>query len=107
MQGTISPDVARAAIALRRSHPHVTPKEVLELVMQQRAGRVADFGSEIEPGTDFGVIVAEVFDPGMRADDWQRFFSSRNADPVLISILREVWRNDVLPRFAAAYGLSP
>ena len=106
MQGTISPDVARAAVAIHRSHPQAPPKDVLDLVMLRRTGRLADFGDAIEPGSDFGGIVAAVFDSGMDPQDWRRFFSNPSADPVLISVLREVWRNEVLRSFASAYGLA-
>ncbi len=51
MPGTISPDVARAAVALHRSHPHAPVLDVLVTVMRQRTGSLSDFG-DLHPCTD-------------------------------------------------------
>lgn len=106
MAGTISPDVARAAVALRKSHPHAPALEVLDVVMRQRAGCLADFGADqLDPGSPFGQIVAEAFDRAMTPAEWAVVTDS-HADPVLVGALRSVWAREVLPRFAANYGLA-
>lgn len=106
MLGTISPDVARAAVGLRRSHPTVSAREVLDVVMRQRGGAVADFGDSIAAGSSFGLLLAEAFDPAMDPRDWQAC-ANPNADPLLVAALLQLWRDEVLPRFAAAYSLKP
>lgn len=103
MTGTISPDVARAAVALRRSHPHAPAREALHVVMRHRTGSLQDFG-DIHPTSDFGRIVAEVFDKGMHADDWA-LIDSPTVPQTVKDALALVWRDDVLPAFARAYGL--
>jgi hypothetical protein len=105
MRVTIGPDVATAAAALRRSHPHVTARQLLDLVLDQRTGAVADFGAAIAPGHPFALLVAEAFDRGMSPDEWAAW-TSPGADPLLVTALLQVWHSEVLPRFAAAYGLT-
>ena len=106
MQGTICPDVALAAVALQRSHPHATPRDVLDLVLYERTGCLADLAEAIEPGTDFAAIVAAVFDPKMSPENWRWVANHLKADPVVLSALRVVWTYEVLHPFAAAYGLA-
>lgn len=106
MVGTISPDVARAAVALRKSHPHAPALEVLDVVMRQRAGHLADFGADqLDPGSPFGQIVAEAFDTAMTPADWA-VVKNPQADPVLVGALRSVWAQEVLHRFAKHYHLA-
>ena len=71
MLGTISPNVARAAVGLHRSHSHAPSLDVLDAVMRDRAGSLVDFGSSIDPCTPFGDILAEAFDRGMSPTDWR------------------------------------
>lgn len=105
MPGTIGPDVARAALALRRSHPQASARDVLDVCLRQRTGSVDDFGPDIEAGQPFALLVAEAFDKAMTPHDWAAA-ANPNADPALTQALRQIWRVQVLPRFAAAYGLT-
>lgn len=105
MVNTISPDVARAAVSLRRSHPQAPALEVLDVVMRQRTGSLQDFGDAIRPGSDFGAIIAAAFDQGMAPTDWN-LVNHPNSDPALVAALTQVWDTYVLPRFAAHYGLG-
>ena len=104
MSGTIGPDVARAAVALHRSHPNVPAVDVLDVCLRQRTGRLADFGDELRPGSPFALIVAEAFDRGMAAQDWL-LATNPNSDPALVAALVRIWETYVLPSFAAHYGL--
>jgi len=106
MLGTIGPDVARAAVALRRSHPHAPALDVLDIVMKRRSGRLADFGDTIEPATPFGDLIAEAFDKGMAPEDWY-LVKSPATPPAVLTILMNIWRTDVLPRLASRYSLAP
>lgn len=106
MVGTISPDVTRAAVALHRSHPQAPALDVLDLTMRQRAGSLRDLGDAIRAGSDFGAILAEAFDRGMSPDEW-RVVNHPDADPALVAALLPVWRDAVVPKFAARYSLMP
>lgn len=105
MQGTIGPDVARAAVALHKSHPKAPAKEVLDVVMRGRSGSVADFGDSIRAGSDFSMIVAAAFDDAMGLQDWP-IVNSPTADPKLVAALVSIWQSHLLPRFAQAYRLT-
>ena len=105
MNCDIRPDIATAAIALHRSHPHVPALEVLDLVMRQRVGRLDDFGDSTRAGSAFGDLIAAAFDRGMSVDEW-RVVTNPKADPALVAALLSVWRDEVLPAFAARYGLA-
>ena len=83
ISGTIGPDVARAAVALHRSHPNVPSMDVFDVCLRQRTGRLADFGAEVCPGSPFGLIVAEAFDKGMAAQDWL-LATNPNSDLALV-----------------------
>jgi hypothetical protein len=96
---TLSPNVARAAVGLRASHPGVPTLEVLDLVLRDRTDSMADFGDAIEPGTPFGLLLAEAFDRGMAPRDWL-LATHPNSSPALVAALRDIWCTDILPRFA-------
>lgn len=102
----MGPDVARAAVALRESHPQVAALEVLDVVLRHGTGRLADFGDVLQPATPFGAIVAEAFDTGMAAQDWSLAVHP-NSPPALVAALLQVWASEVLPKFAGRYGLTP
>ncbi len=105
MASTISPDVARAAIGLRRTHPTVPAIEVLDVVMRGRAGSLADFGDgNLEPNTPFGQVLAAALDRGMAPTDWA-LVDAITTPPAVVMALRGVWRDQVLAGFAARYGL--
>ena len=105
---TAMPDpaaLAAAALALRRSHPQAPALDVLDVVLQGAHITLADLGDDAHPGAPFGQILAEAFDPGMPAADWAAW-TAPTADPVLRSTLLDLWELEVLPRFAARYGLA-
>ena len=102
---TISPDVAHAAVAIRRSHPAAPALEVLDLCLTQRTGSLADFGSEIEPATPFGFLLAEAFDTGMAPQDWS-LYSHPSTPAAVVQVLRGIWDGEVLDKFASRYGLA-
>ena len=91
MSGTISPNVAAAAVALHKGHPQATPRDVLDTVMRGRSGGLDEFGDTIKPGSPFGLIIAAAFDAGMLAQDWQ-IVNNANADPALMAGLLAAWR---------------
>lgn len=105
MSASLTPDVARAALALRRSHPRASAREVLDVCLQGCTGAVDDLGLAIDPGQPFALLVAEAFDTGMAACDWDVCMRP-GSDPVVQATLRQVWADEVLPKFAAAYGLA-
>jgi hypothetical protein len=105
MIGTIGPDVARAAVALHRSHPAVPALAVLDTCMRQRTGRLGDFGAEIEPGSAFGDLLAEAFADGSPRQTWT-LCQDPTTPAHIVSRLRAAWANEVLASFAARYGLK-
>jgi hypothetical protein len=102
----LGPYVARTAVGLCRSHPHVPVLDVLDVVMRQRCGSLSDFGAAIEPATPVGDLLATAFDKGMAPGDWHLAARSETA-PAVVAALLKLWRSDVLPLFAARYGLAP
>lgn len=65
---------------------------------------VADFGGAESAGEPFALITAEAFDPTGR-NDWT-IVGNPAADPVIVGMLRRIWRDEVLPKFAAHFGLA-
>jgi hypothetical protein len=106
VQGTIGPNVALAALAVRRGHPRLSAIEVLEVCLRQRAGRVSDFGGAVTIGSPFAMIVAEAFDQDEPKRDWHAI-NRPGADPMVVADLRQIWRVEVLPAFARHFGLAP
>ena len=105
MTGTIGPDVARVAVALHRNHPTTPVLSVLDTCMQHRRGSLADFGTEIEPGSPFGNLLAEVFTADVSIQSWS--ICRDPAAPVDVVVrLRGLWAEMVLANFAARYGLK-
>jgi hypothetical protein len=106
MLGTLGPDVARAAVALHRSHPHRSVLDVLDAVMHRRSGSLEHFGDAIHPDSEFGALLAKAFDLGPTPTDWS-VVHSPTAGLELVAAMRRAWRSEVLPRFAARYSLEP
>jgi len=103
MQGTLGPDVALAALAVRRSHPRKSALEVLEVCLRRRVGRVSDLGGAMTVGSPFAMIVAEAFDKPGR--DWS-VVNRSDADPTEVAALRRLWRVDILPKFAKHFDFT-
>lgn len=99
------PDVVRAAIALRLSHPTAPAGDVLAIVLQDAGGDVADFGPALVAGEAFALLVAEAIDGVEMMPAWRQW-GKVAADPVLASLLNERWDHHILPSFAARYGLT-
>jgi hypothetical protein len=99
------PDVARAALSLRATHLTASAREVLDLVLQGRSGAVRDFGAEMTPGSRFALLVAEAIDGVDLMPAWSLWTKS-GTDPTLEKMLSERWRDEILPKFAKAYGLT-
>ncbi len=89
MPSAIRPALARTAVSLHGSHPTATARELLDIVVGGRAGSVADFGPAVEPGQPFALLVAEAFDTGMAACDWEVCMRP-GSDPVVQAALRDV-----------------
>lgn len=103
--------IAENAAELVRSHPHASASDILELVMQGNEGMDLDFrdssvphGSHAWPTTPLGQLIAAVFDHGMHPSDWQ--LVDRCDDPKVVECLLVIWKNDVLPKFAAHFNIS-
>lgn len=93
-----------AAMALSLSHPHAPALDVLDLALQGRHSRLADFGT-ISPTSAFGQLIAAAFDRGMAPEDW-RLIDSPSSSPALVAALHDIWRDEVLAAFAARYSLE-
>lgn len=105
MFGSITPDVASGVLALRRSHPAAPARAILGLSLGQRTVAVADFGTAIEAGQPFALLVAEPSDRGMTPDEWAAW-TTPSADTLLLAAAHQVWPSEVLPHFTEAFGLK-
>lgn len=94
-----------AALALSRSHPQAPALDVVDMALQGRAGRLADFGA-ISPTTALGQLIAAAFDLGIAPEDWH-LIDSPNSPPAVVAVLQGIWRDQVLAAFAARYRLTP
>jgi hypothetical protein len=101
---SINADVARAARSLRAGHPAAPAREILDLVLQGRSGAVNDFGAELAPASPFALLVADAIDGVDMMPAWSQW-SKPGTDRVLRQMLDERWQDEILPRFAEAYGL--
>ena len=102
----IGPALAAAAVALTHSHEHAPPLDVLDVVFRGHAGATFDPAAPwARPAAPFGQLLAAAFDRGMPPADWAAW-SAPSADPVLRLALARVWRDVVLARFAARFGLT-
>lgn len=104
MTGTIGPAVALAAAGLHRNHPSTPAREVLDAALRGRVGRLADFGPELDPATEFGALLGKAFGPDLSPDDWAAL-AAGVASPELQRSARALWVGRVLPAFARTYGL--
>lgn len=106
MPAPITSHLAIAAIRLKQLHPHASARHVLDACLRDRTGALGDFGRDIEPVGLFARLLAEAFGCDL---DLSGLSSSSHAEPCpqRMDELRRIWRSEVLPRFAAAYGLEP
>lgn len=95
--------IVRAALDLRRSHPHAPAIDVLDLAMQGQYHSVLDFGDPATPGGDhtdplspFGQLLGQAFAPHLDED----YCAAQALD------LDEAWHLGVLEAFWERYGLG-
>jgi len=101
---------ADAAVALSKSHAKVPAVDVLEIVFLGKQGLKIPAPVDVNhpvmgPRSGLGQLVAAAFDGGMLPQDWLALTSS-TADPRVVEALFAIWRAEVLPRFAARFGLQ-
>ncbi len=103
--------VVQATVNLARTHPHAPALDVLDLVMKGRIEQTLDFsdlaavdGSLAAPGSPFGRIIAAAFDEAMTPNELAAF-TGPAAEAALRDACLEIWRIQVVPRFAARYGV--
>ncbi len=98
--------LAAAAAALAATHPAAPAVDVLDVVFRGSAGRLLERDADwIRPASPFGQLLAAAFDRGMTPEEWRRW-SGPPADPQLTAAVLIVWRDEVLSRFAARFGLA-
>jgi hypothetical protein len=105
MQGKISTDTVRAALNLSQTHPQAKPLDVLDLVIRGRTGSLAVLGS-LHPTSPFGQPLAGAFDPAMDPRDWA-WIDHPNAEPAAGALLRSIWLDQVVTKFAVRQSFEP
>ena len=73
--------------------------------MGHSAGVRSDFEDSSRAESAFGMIVPAAFDTGMVTRDWL-VVNDSTVDTKPASRLLAIWRDENLPKFAAAYGLA-
>lgn len=96
-------DVVQEALALRASHPHAPPLDVLDLVIRGREPWLDDLREHLIPPSPFALLVAEAFGDVSPADEW-RALSGPNADPAVRAAMRRMYDECVLSKFVRRYG---
>jgi hypothetical protein len=105
MQFQMAEQIVQAALALRRSHAHAPPQEVLDLVMQGSAGHLLDFGTHMVPPDPFAVLVAQAMGDPMTPDEWLAH-TGPEADARVRSALRLQFALNVWPLFLERYRVG-
>lgn len=105
MQSLMAESIVQAALALRGSHPHAPPREVLDLVMRGTEDRLLDFGAHMVPPEPFAVLVAQAMGDPMTPDEWLAF-TGPEADARLRSALRLQFTLNVWPLFLERYRIG-
>ena len=105
MADSIARAIADQALALRASHRHAPPLDVLDLVMKRRAGRHIDFGELGDPPHPFALLIAEAFDAAMTPEEWAGMLGP-NADPGQRRALLRAWNVHVWDRFALRFDIA-
>jgi hypothetical protein len=107
MQVSEAHRIAKVATRFRSAHPNSAALEVLDLTFGKHKGVAGSFPADlVAPQSRFGQLIAEAFDPAMTPDEWSAW-AGDEADCVLRDALLRDWSREVLPAFAARYGLSP
>ena len=91
------------ALLMRKAHPAWLAIDVLDQVMRGRNGNAIEFGDLAKPPAPFAMLVADAFDRGMLASDWEgpwQYNSHGEVRPFLLKLFAdEVW-----PKFRVRYG---
>jgi hypothetical protein len=103
--------VVQAAISLIRTHRHAPALAVLDVVMKGRIDQMLNFAEPCAPNcclaapaAPFGQLIAVAFDDAMTPVEWKAFTDAK-ADAGLREGCLEIWRDYVIPRFEARYGV--
>lgn len=98
--------------ALAKSHPQAPAQDLIALVMQGRASQVFHFddpfvehGSLASPRSAFGQVLAAAFDRVAPPGEWMAF-TGPDAHPLVVKGMLEIWQEQVISRFEAAYGVQ-
>lgn len=105
MRDRLALAIVHEALALRASHPHAPPRDVLDLVMRGRRGRLIDFGDHMVPPDGFAILVAEAMGDPMAPADWAAF-TGPEADPRLRAAMRLQFALNVWPLFLQRYDIG-
>lgn len=105
MPDSIATAIVSESLALRRSHPHASAADVLDLVMLGRQYRLVDFGDHMLPPSPFALLVAEAVGDHMSAAEWEAFTGPK-ADANLRATLQLQYALNVWPKFLERYSIS-
>lgn len=105
MSDAVAAAIVAEALALRASHPHAPPLDVLDLVMRGRRDRLIDFDDHMVPPAPFALLVAEAMGDVMSAAEWLAATGPK-ADPHLRATLQLQYALNVWPQFLVRYGLG-
>lgn len=104
--------LCQAVEALSRSHKQAPADDVFALVMQGRSGQHLDFddpaaehGSLASPRSAFGQVLAAAYDRVAPPGEWMTF-TGPTAHPHVVKGMLVIWQEQVISRFAAAYGVT-
>ena len=78
---------------------------ILNACFQGRTGKLEDFGWHLEPEAPFASLLAEAFGWGLDLSHLA-LLSKGIASPQRVAKLRRMWREEVVARFVAAYGIG-
>lgn len=105
MQDPLAAAIVHESLALRASHPHAPPRDVIDLVMRGRHGRLIDFGEQTVPPHAFAILVAEAMGDPIPPEDWASF-TGPEADPRLRAAMRLQFALNVWPLFLQRYDVG-
>ena len=105
MPDPIALAIVDESLALRASHGHASPADVLDLVMQGRQFRLLDFGEHMLPPAPFALLVAEAVGDTMSPAEWEAFTGPK-ADANLRSTLQLQFALNVWPKFLQRYHIG-
>lgn len=101
---TAAVEIVVEALLLRKAHPSWPAVDVLDQVMRARYGQRIDFGDLAKPPAPFAILVADAFDGGMLASDWEGLWQF-NGHGELRPFLLQLFGDEVWPKFVVRYSL--